>query len=101
MTSFKMLLFLFFLHLIKSSQRNVNTSHYDYIYFFLFTYISSDFLFMYLCFFVVRCLMVYVYFLHELYLLSLKIFIFISFKISRFFKINQRFNTINVNMKTI
>ena len=45
--------------------------------------------------------MVYVYFLHELYLLSLKIFIFISFKISRFFKINQRFNTINVNMKTI
>ena len=50
MTSFKMLLFLFFLHLIKYSQRNVNMSHYDYIFFFL--YISSDFSFMYLCFFV-------------------------------------------------
>ena len=42
-----MFLFLSFLHLIKYSQRNVNMSHYDYIYF-LFTYISSDFLFMYL-----------------------------------------------------
>ena len=55
MTSFKMLLF-FFLHLIKDSQRNVNMSHYDYIFF---PYISSDFCFMYLCSFVVRCLMVY------------------------------------------
>ena len=50
------------------------------IYFFPFSYISSDFCFMYLCFFVVRGLMVYdVYLLCELYLLSLKIFIFVSF----------------------
>ena len=48
-----MLLFLFFLHLIKYSQRNVNMFHYDYI-FFLFPFISSDFCFMYLCFFVVK-----------------------------------------------
>ena len=33
-TSFKMLLFLFFLHLIKEAQRNVTMSHYDYISFF-------------------------------------------------------------------
>ena len=46
------------------------------IYLFLFAYISSDFCFMYLCFSVVRCLMVYdVYLLCELYLLSLKMFI--------------------------
>ena len=57
MTSFKMLLFLFFLHLIKYSQRNINMSYHDYI-FFLFPYISSDFYFMYLCFFVVMCQMV-------------------------------------------
>ena len=38
--------------LIKYSQRNVNMSHYDYI-FFLFPY-NSDFCFMYLCFFVVK-----------------------------------------------
>ena len=56
MTSFKMLLFLFFLHLIKYSQRNVNMSHYDCI-FFLFLYIYSDFSFMYLCF-LIRYLMV-------------------------------------------
>ena len=31
-----MLLFLFFLHFIKYSQRNVNMAHYDYIYIFLF-----------------------------------------------------------------
>ena len=80
MTSFKMLLFLFFFHLIKYSQKNVSMSHYDYI-FFLFPFISSDFCFMYLCFFVVRYLMVYdVYLLCELYLLSLKIFIFVSLK---------------------
>ena len=73
-----MLLFLFFLHLIKHSQRNVGMSHYDYI-FFLFPYISSAFCFMYLSF-VVRCLTVYgSYFLCELYLLSLKILIFVSF----------------------
>ena len=53
MTSFKMLLFLFFLHLIKYSQKNVSMPHYDCI-FFLFPYISSDFCFMYLCFFVVK-----------------------------------------------
>ena len=52
MTSFKMYLILFFLHLIKYSQRNV-ISHYDYI-FFLFPYISFDFCCMYLCFFVVK-----------------------------------------------
>ena len=51
MPSFKMLLFLFFQHLIKYSQRNVNMSYCDYI-FFLFPYISSGFCFMYLCFFV-------------------------------------------------
>ena len=44
MTSFKMLLFLFFLHLIKYSQRNVNMSHYDCI-FFLFLYIYWFFLY--------------------------------------------------------
>ena len=38
--------------LIKYTQRNVNMSHYDSI-FFLFPY-SSDFCFMYLCFFVVK-----------------------------------------------
>ena len=43
-----MLLFLFFQHLIKYSQRNANMSYYDYI-FFLFPYISSGFCFMYLC----------------------------------------------------
>ena len=80
MISFKMLLFLFILHLIKYSQRNVNMSHYDYI-FFLFPYVSSDFYFMYLCFFVVRYPVVYdIYLLCELYPLSLKILIFISLK---------------------
>ena len=33
MTSFRMLLFLFFLHLIKYSQKNVIVSHYDCIFF--------------------------------------------------------------------
>ena len=47
MTPFKIILFLFLLHLIKYSQRNVNMPHYDYI-FFLFPYISSDFCFMHL-----------------------------------------------------
>ena len=80
MTSFKMLLFLFFLHLIKYSQRTINMSHYDYI-FFLFPNIFSDFCFMYLCFFAVRCLIIYdVYLFCDFYLLSLKIFIFVSFK---------------------
>ena len=40
MTSFKML-FLFFLHFIKYSQRNINISMHDYMFF---PYISSDFL---------------------------------------------------------
>ena len=44
-------LFLFFLYLIKYSQRNANISHYDYI---IFSFNSSDFYFMYLCFFVVK-----------------------------------------------
>ena len=47
--TFKMFLFLFFLHLIKYSQRNVNMSYYDYVFFFIFPYISSDFCFMFLC----------------------------------------------------
>ena len=34
MTSFKILLFLFFLHLIKETQKNVTMSHCDYISFF-------------------------------------------------------------------
>ena len=51
------------------------------IFFFLFSDIDSDFCFMYLCFFVVRCLMVYdIYLLCELYVLSLKTFIFVSLK---------------------
>ena len=58
-------------------------SHYDYV-FFLFPYISSDFA---LCIFVsllLRCLTVYdVYLLWELYLLSLKVFTFVSFKINK------------------
>ena len=41
MTSFKMLLFLFFLYLIKYSQRKVNMSHYDDIYFSFLLYFSS------------------------------------------------------------
>ena len=45
------------------------------IYFFIFPYISSDILVVY-----------DVYLLGELYLLLLKIFIFVSFKISNFFK---------------
>ena len=32
--TFRMLLFLFFLHLVNYSQRNVNMSHYDYIFLF-------------------------------------------------------------------
>ena len=56
MISFKSLLFLFFLHLIRYSQRKINMSHYDYMYFY-FPYIYSGFCFIYLCFFVVRCLM--------------------------------------------
>ena len=75
-----MFVFLFFLHLIKHSQRNVDVSYGDYI-FFLFPYISFDFCFMYLCFFAVRCLIIYdVYLFCDFYLLSLKIFIFVSFK---------------------
>ena len=53
MTPLKMLLFLFFLHLIKYSQRNVSMSHYDYI-FFLFPFISSNFCLICLCFFVFK-----------------------------------------------
>ena len=53
-------------------------SHYDYIFFLIFLLIFA------LCIFVsllLRCLMVYdVYLLCELYLLSLKRFIFVSFK---------------------
>ena len=78
--SFQDVFILFSLHLTKYPQRNVNISHYDYI-IFLFLYVSSDFCFIYLCFSIVRCLMVYnVYLLCELYVLSLKIFTFVSFK---------------------
>ena len=55
-------------------------SYYDYT-FFLFPYIF------YVSFFIVMCLMIYnVYLLCELYLLSIKIFIFVSFKIHKFKK---------------
>ena len=75
MTSFKMLLFLFFLYLIKYPQRNINMSHY--VIYFLFSYISSDFCFR--CLMVYKCLMVYdVYLLCELYFLSLIIFILLQ-----------------------
>ena len=57
-------------------------SHYDYI-FFLFPLILI-FCYMYLCFFVVRCLMIYDAYFCELYLLSLEIFI-VSFKINLIF----------------
>ena len=74
------------LHLIKYPQRNVNMSRCDYASFLL-PYISSDFCFMCLCFFVAKDLMAYdVYLLCELYLLSLKIFIFISFEIDKLIK---------------
>ena len=63
MTSFKMLLCLFFLHLIKYSQRNVNV--YDYFFFSL-----IFFLIFVLCIFVLLLLQC----------LTLKIFIFVSFK---------------------
>ena len=54
MISFKMLLSLFFFSALdKIFSENVNMSHYDYI-FFLFLYISSDFCFMHLCFFVIK-----------------------------------------------
>ena len=52
----------------------------DYM-FFLFPYISFDFCFMYLCFFVVNVSNGYdVYLVCELYLFSLKIFIFCFIK---------------------
>ena len=93
MTSFKMLLFLFFLHLIKYSQRNVNMFHYDYI-FFLFPYISSDFYCMCLCFFIVRYPIVYdIYLLCELYPLLSKILIFISLK-----KNKKTYSNVNSNI---
>ena len=82
MTSFKMLLFLFFLHLIKYSQRNVNVSHYDNIY----IYFSLIFLLIFALYILVsvRCLMFYdLYLLCELYLLSVKIFIFVSLKTNK------------------
>ena len=81
MISFKMLLFLFFLYLIKYSQRNINMSHYDYTYFSFLLYFLI--LLHVSLFLVVRCLMVYnVYLLCELYLLSLKIFIFFHLKVN-------------------
>ena len=82
MTSFKMLLFLFFLHLIKYSQRNVNVSYYDNIY----IYFSLIFLLIFALYILVsvRCLMFYdLYLLCELYLLSVKIFIFVSLKTNK------------------
>ena len=62
----QVLLFLFFLHLIRYS----HMSHYDYIYFSI-PYVSSGFCFIYLCLFVVRCLMAYdISLLCELHFLS-------------------------------
>ena len=58
---------------------------YDYV-FFLFPYISSDFCFIYLCFFAVKVSSGLWYLLCELYLLSLKTLIFVSFKINKFKK---------------
>ena len=61
-------------------------SHYDYVCS-LFPYVSSDFCFMYLCFFVVRCLMVYdVDILCELYPLSLKYSSLFHLKINQLIK---------------
>ena len=83
------------LHLIKCPQRNVDMSHCDYA-FFLFPYISSEICFMCLCFFVAKDLMAYdVCLLCELYLLSLKIFIFISFKIDKLIKTKNKRLAIN------
>ena len=89
-----MLLFWFFLHLIEYSQRNVNISHYDFfsfsLYFFwtfaLFVYLN--FCFIYLCSFVLRCLMLGVFvvmmsILLWIVLFLIKIFIFVSFKINK------------------
>ena len=68
-------------------------SHYEYI-FFLFPYISSDFYFMHLCFFVVRYPIVYdIYLLCELYPLSLKILIYFIFK-----KNKKTYSNVNSNV---
>ena len=80
------MLLLFFIHLIKYPQRNVNMSHYDCI-FFLFPYISSGFCFMYLCFLLLGIKWFYdVYLLCELYLLSLKYSSLLHLKINLIFK---------------
>lgn len=65
------------------------------IYVFFFSLYSSDFFFMYFCFFVVMCLMAYVYLLCELYPLSLKILKFISFK--NMFK-QKTYSNVNSNI---
>ena len=78
-----MIISLLFLNLIKYSQRNVNMSHCDYI-FFPFPYISYDFCFISFVSLLLKWLVVYdVSLLCELYLLSLKILIFVSFKIKK------------------
>ena len=64
------------------------------IHFFLFLYIYSDFCFMYLRFFVVRHLIIYgVYLLCELYLLSLKIFMFLFFSLKKNFLTKEKLHT--------
>ena len=89
MTPFKMLLFFFFSVLDKIFWEMLTCLTMT-IHFFLFLYIYSDFCFMYLRFFVVRHLIVYgVYLLCELYLLSLKIFMFLFFFIKKNF-FNER-----------
>ena len=85
-----MIISLLFLNLIKYSQRNVNMSHCDYI-FFPFPYISYDFCFISFVSLLLKWLVVYdVSLLCELYLLSLKILIFVSFKINKFLKIKEK-----------
>ena len=89
--TFKMLLFLFFLHLIKYSQRNVNMSHYHYVFFSFPLYF-----FWFLLYVSVRHLMVYdVYLLYELYLLSLKYLSLFHFKLN--FK-NKKYTNNRKNM---
>lgn len=76
MISFKMSLFLFSLHLIKYSQRNVKCLTMIII----FSFPLYFFWFLLYIYIFVRCLMVYdVSLLCELYLLSLKIFFFVPF----------------------
>ena len=77
-TSSKMLLFLFYLHLIKYFQKNVNMSHYDNIFFPLYFFWFLLYVSLFLCCYVFNGYDVYL--LCEWYLFSLKIFIFCFIK---------------------